>query len=77
LFSAFGKLSVEPLFLRGRRLLIRLGLLVSAAWILWLPARAAADVASDTQGSKSYKIVFKGNSAISEAALRRDAAKEL
>jgi len=77
LFSAFGNFSIELLFLHGRSLLIRLGLLVAAAWILGLPARAAADVTSDPQSSKSYKIVFKGNSAMSEAALRKDAAKEL
>jgi len=77
LFSAFGNFSIELLFLHGRSLLIRLGLLVAAAWILGLPARAAADVTPDPQSSKSYKIVFKGNSAMSEAALRKDAAKEL
>jgi outer membrane protein insertion porin family len=77
LFSAFGELSIEPLFLPVRGLQTLLGLMAAAAWILWLPASAAADVELQTKHSKSYEILFQGNSAISATALRREAVKEL
>jgi len=38
---------------------------------------AAAEVPSETKNTKTYKIIFQGNAAMSEASLRRDAAAEL
>jgi len=77
LFSAFDKFFAELLFLRNRHLQLLLSLMAAAAWILWRPAWAAADVELETKSSKSYEILFQGNSAMSETALRREAAKEL
>jgi outer membrane protein insertion porin family len=77
LFSAFGEFSIEPLFLPVRGLQTFLSLVAVAAWILWLPAAAASDVELQTKHSKSYKILFQGNSAMSATALRREAVQEL
>ncbi|UCD77908.1 MAG: outer membrane protein assembly factor BamA [Desulfobacterales bacterium] len=44
---------------------------------LWLLPRAAAEVELETKNAATYKIIFQGNAAMSEAALRRDAAAEL
>jgi len=77
LFFAFSKLSIEPLFLRNRDLQFFLGLMVTAAWILWRPAWVIADIELETKRIKSYEILFQGNSAMSEKKLRREVEKEL
>ena len=77
MFSDFARFTIEPLFLRICARQILTALIAAAPWILWLPAWAAADIAPENQNTKSYEILFEGNSAMSETALRREAAKEL
>jgi outer membrane protein assembly complex protein YaeT len=54
-----------------------LGLIVATVSVIGVIAPAEAETAAKTQNSKTYEIVLKGNAAISEAALHRDAAREL
>jgi outer membrane protein insertion porin family len=73
LLSGFVKNAREPLFLPSRLLYLILATLAMIGNL----APAAAETEGQTKNSKAYKIVFQGNAAISEAALRRDAAREL
>jgi outer membrane protein assembly complex protein YaeT len=77
LFSGFVEFLIEPSFLRHRRRTVFLALMAAAAWILGPVGPAAAEVELDTKSTKSYEIIFQGNTAISGPALSRDAAKEL
>jgi outer membrane protein insertion porin family len=79
LFSAFVEHLITSLFLHGRRLFVLFGLIAAAASNLGLTLAAAAEaeVKYETKSEKSYEILFKGNAAMSEAMLRRDAAAEL
>ncbi len=73
MLSGFAKDARESLFLRGRLL----GLILATLSIIGNLAPAAAESEVKTQNSTTYKIVFQGNAAVSESALRRDAAREL
>jgi outer membrane protein insertion porin family len=76
LFSAFVEAVSMRLSLCGP-LLILLCFIAVPASNFCLLSSAAAEVRSETKNVNSYKILFQGNSAMSEAALRRDAAAEL
>ena len=52
-------------------------MMAAAAWILGPVGPTAAEVELETKSAKSYEIVFQGNTALSETALSREAAKEL
>ena len=76
MFSVF----VEPVKMRLSLcgpLLMLLCLVAVSASNFCLRCAAAAEVQSETKNAKTYKIIFQGNAAMSEAALRRDAAAEL
>ena len=77
MFSGFVRKAPGSLFLRGCRRLVVLGMIVATVSIFGGLAPAAAQTGVQTKNTKPYEIVFKGNAAISEAALRRDAAGEL
>ncbi|MGW8257165.1 MAG: hypothetical protein ACWGMZ_06750, partial [Thermoguttaceae bacterium] len=48
-FSAFGKFSIEPLFLLNRGLPFLLGLTLAVAWVLWRPASATTIASRPTK----------------------------
>jgi len=76
LFSVF----VEPVTMRlslHGSLLMLLCFIAAPASNFCLLSAAAAEVQSKTKNANQYKILFQGNAAMSEAALRRDAAAEL
>jgi len=54
-----------------------LGLLAAVLTLAVIIFPAAAETLAKTRNSKPYEIIFKGNAAISEAALRQDVAGEL
>ena len=76
MFSVFVEPVTVRLSLRGP-LMILLCFIAAPASNFCLLSPAAAEVRSEPKNLKSYKILFQGNSAMSEAALRRDAAAEL
>jgi outer membrane protein insertion porin family len=77
LFSVFLEYLIAPLLLCGRRLLVLLFIFAAPALHLWMPPLAAAEVKTEAKGADSYEILFQGNEAMSETALRGDAAAEL
>jgi len=77
LFSGFVKNALEPLFLSICRPPVVLGLIVAILSIIGIIAPAAAESEVQAKNSKTYEMIFQGNVALSEAALRRDAAREL
>ncbi|MGB5749223.1 MAG: outer membrane protein assembly factor BamA [Desulfobacterales bacterium] len=66
-----------PRILRGRLLPVLLAVILVMASHLLMKADAAAEIEPQASASKSNGIIFQGNTAISEAALRRAAAAEL
>ena len=76
MFSVFAEPVTMRLSLRGP-LLILLWVLAAVASSFGLRCAAAAEVPSESKDATAYKILFQGNAAMSEAALRRDAAAEL
>lgn len=77
MYSGFVEHTRVPLILRDRRWSVLLAVVIAMAAHLWLKADAAAEIEPQTSSPKSYEIIFQGNTAISEAALRREAAAEL
>jgi outer membrane protein assembly complex protein YaeT len=77
LYSGFVEHARVPKILRGRLLPLLLVVIMVMASHLWLKADAAAEIEPPTSAPKSYEIIFQDNTAISAAALRRDAAAEL
>ena len=77
MFSGFVELLIALLFLRCGRRAVLMILMAAAAWILGPAAPAAAEVQLEAKNTKSYEIIFQGNTAISGPALSGDAAKEL
>ena len=77
MYSGFVEHTRLPIILRGRPVPVLLVVIMVMAFHLWLKADAAAEIEPPTSAPKSYEIIFQGNTAISAAALRRDAAAEL
>jgi len=77
LYSGFAKHTRVPKILRGRLLPVLLAVIMVMASHLWMRADAAAEIEPQASASKSNGIIFQGNTAISEAALRREAVAEL
>lgn len=75
--SGFVEHARVPIILRGSLVPVLLVVIMVMAFHLWMKADAAAEIEPHTSAPKSYEIIFQGNTAISEAALRRDAAAEL
>jgi outer membrane protein insertion porin family len=76
LFSVSVEHAIALLFpCGGRRQL--LFYILAAGLHLWMLPPAAAEVKSEPKIVNTYEILFKGNSAMSEMDLRRDAAAEL
>ena len=77
MYSDFVEYTRAPKILRGRLLPILLAVFIAMASHLWMKADAAAEIESQASTPKSNGIIFQGNTAINEAALRREAAAEL
>ena len=77
MYSVFVKLAGAPIIFRGRLLPVLLVVIMAMALFLWMKADAVAEIGSQTGSPKSYEIFFQGNTDLSEAELRREAAAEL
>lgn len=77
MYSGFVEHTKVPIILRGRLVPVLLVVIMVMAFDLWMKAAVAAEIEPHTSIPKSYEIIFQGNTALSEAALRRDAAAEL
>ena len=77
MYSGFVEYTGVPKILRGRLLPILLFVVIAMASHQWIKADAAAEIEPQANAPESNTIIFQGNTAISEAALRREAAAEL